>query len=319
MQRWGKTSLGKQRYRCRQCNSTGIKRRPDSRLRMFQKMFVRWLTTSAHLGTIAQSNQVSVRTLNNHFCNFWKHLPKPVLTKENHNILVVDGVGVIKHLLVALIAQNPRTHIPVSWSFAKRECYESWHSFFLTLQCNGVTPKFVVCDGQRGLLKALFEVWPRVLIQRCLIHVVRQAKLWLTQNPRTNAGQGLRHIVCALLKVRTRRQKRRWLRSFRSWMKRYRLFLKERSVNPNNPKRWWYTHRKLRATRSLINNSLPDLFRFISDCSVPRTSNHVEGGINSRLKDLLRLHRGLKPRHQQVLAAWYLATKQGQKPTRNFH
>jgi hypothetical protein len=286
---------------------------------MFQRMFVCWLTTSDHLETIAHRNQVSIRTLNNHFRNFWKHLPKPLQPHTNNRILVVDGVGVIKHVLVALIVQNPNTHSPVSWSFAKRECYESWHSFFFSLRCRGVNPEFVVCDGQRGLLKALIDVWPNVFVQRCLIHVVRQAKLWLTKSPRTKAGQELRCIVCALLNIRTRRQKRRWIRSFHSWMKRHQLFLKERTVNPNNSKRWWYTHRKLRATRSLINNSLPDLFRFISDRTVPRTSNHVEGGINSRLKDLLRVHRGLKPRHQQVLTAWYLATKQGQKPTRNFH
>lgn len=152
-----------------------------------------------------------------------------------------------------------------------------------------------------------------------MIHIIRQANLWLTKRPKTQAGVELRALVKQLPAIRTRRQKRGWIRSFRYWRRRHNAFLKERTYSPANPKQWWYAHRKLRAVRSLLHNSQQHLFTYVRYRQVPRTSNHVEGGVNSRLKDLLRIHRGLSPKKKQVLTAWYLAVRQGQKPTRNFH
>jgi hypothetical protein len=53
---------------------------------------------------------------------------------------------------------------------------------------------------------------------------------------------------------------------------------------------------------------------------VPRTTNHVEGGINSRLKDLFRIHRGISVQKKIALAAWYLYYRQDErKSTRNVY
>jgi transposase-like protein len=190
---------------------------------------------------------------------------------------------------------------------------------FFGLKVHGVEPKVIVCDGQKGLIKAIHEVWPQTIIQRCLIHISRQAKAWLTQNPKAEAGQELRLIVKKLTDIETETEKIIWLKSFDDWQKKYDYFLKEKTRHPIMEKNWWYTHKKLRAIRSLLKNSLDNLFVYLNDPRVPKTSNDVEGGINSRIKDLLRIHRGLIPKHQQVLASWYLAKRQGQKPTRNFH
>jgi len=195
-----------------------------------------------------------------------------------------------------------------------RECLNSWLLFLSILD---IKPTVVVCDGQRGLLKAIHSTWPKIMVQRCLIHIVRQASAWLTQHPKTKAGKHLLLLVKELRHIRTRRQKRRWIRKYRKWDKKYTTFLKEKSYSWQG--RWWYTHRRLRGTRSLIENAIPDLFRFVSDPTVPRTSNHVEGGINSRLKELFRSHRGFTKTKKLALASWYLALRQGQKPTRFFN
>ena len=207
--------------------------------------------------------------------------------------------------------------IPVSWMDCARECYDAWVVFLKDLSWRGVTPEVVVCDAQRGLLKAIREVWPQVKIQRCLIHVVRQARTWLTQHPRTKAGRELLVLVKELPRIQTKRQKRRWVRMFWRWYRHHEKFLKDRSYSPSG--KWWYTHRRLRGTRSLLKNALPDLFRFVTDPSIPKTSNHVEGGLNSRLKELFRCHRGFSLQRKLILAAWYLALRQGQKPTRKLY
>ena len=216
-----------------------------------------------------------------------------------------------------LIAGDADRLRPVSWLPVGREAYDSWHTFLRKLSWEGLEPSFVVCDAQRGLLKAIHEVWPKVHVQRCLIHVVRQSCIWLTQNPKTRAGRELLELVRALAGIRTKRQKRRWIRAFRYWDRRHEKFLKDRSYGSGG--RWWYTHRKLRGTRSLLRNAIPDLFWFVSDPTIPRTSNHVEGGLNARLKELFRCHRGFSLTKKLALASWYLALRQGQKPTRNVY
>ena len=70
----------------------------------------------------------------------------------------------------------------VSWKFVKRETYNSWKDFFEQLKGH---PDVIVCDGQKGMLKAIKEVYPRVIIQRCQFHVLQRNKVLLTQNPET--------------------------------------------------------------------------------------------------------------------------------------
>jgi hypothetical protein len=278
-------------------------------------MFVSWITNSAHLNTLKAKHSVSRKTLIQWMRPYWKYIPTPRIPKRNVSILVVDATSVVKRECVALITLDVHTSMPVSWSFSSRESYTSWKLLFAQLAKHGINPSFIVCDGQRGMLKAIHEVWPDAVIQRCMIHIVRQAKLWLTQNPQTPAGQELLILVRSLLDVQTPTQRDAWIQSYEETLLRHEEFLKERSWNDDHT-RWWYTHRKLRAVRSLLSNSIPDVFTFIDRPQVPRTSNHVEGGINSRLKDLYRIHRGLSAWKKIVLTSWYLTIRQRRTTTR---
>lgn len=319
MHKWGKTFLGKQRFRCSQCHITAIRSRTDIGRKADYELFVRWLTSGRHLEDIARETRLSVRSLWSHFQPFWPVQPLPKTIQYSPQILVVDGVSVVKRNLMTLIAQDPFARQPVGWIFTPRESYSSWCIFFNELKKQGVYPAFLVCDGQRGLLKAIHEVWPDTVIQRCLIHIIRQARTWLTQKPKTRAGCELLILVRLLTTVTTEAQEIIWTKAYEEWRQKHTSFLKEKTRHPAHNKKWWYTHRRMRAVRSLLTNSLPYIFTFIDHPQVPKTSNHVEGGINSRIKDLLRIHRGLRPHHQQIMIAWFLATKQGQKPTQNFH
>jgi hypothetical protein len=313
MQRWGKHPSGSQRWRCPHCKKNTVWKRKDNRERSRLSLFVTWILSKKSLVELAFESKVSIQTLIAWFRPFWFHSPKP---KYDYpvRVLVLDATSVVTRQCMLLIAGDNDRLAPVSWFPTVRECLRSWYLFLSILD---VQPTIVVCDGQRGLLKAIHEVWPHAHVQRCLVHIIRQASAWLTQNPKTRAGRQLLLLVKQLRGIRTRRQKRRWIRAYRKWDKKYEKFLKEKSFSWQG--RWWYTHRRLRGTRSLIENALPDLFRFVTDPTVPRTSNHVEGGINARLKELFRSHRGFSQTKKLALASWYLALRQGQKPTRFFN
>lgn len=319
MQRWGLTRAGAIRFRCVRCGRSGTRQRPDHTLRRWQRCFTEWLLQGIALSSVADQQGVSLSAIQRHFRPLWEKpiLPQPVPLPVHG--LVLDATSIQPRRKVVLVAQDVR-RFTVSWAFAERESHASWSVLLTTLQQQGITPRFVVCDAHPGFLKALREVWPQALIQRCLIHVVRQAKLWLTQHPKTPAGRRLRLLVNALPQARTAAQQVRWLRVYQHWLRHYDAFLKQRTQNPEGPRRWWYTHRRLRAVRSLLSNSVADLFHFVRDPEIPRTTNHVEGGINSRIKDLFRRHRGLSINRKTTLTALYLSSRQTpQKPTRNDH
>ena len=204
----------------------------------------------------------------------------------------------------------------ISWMFSERETLANWKIFLTSLPM----PDAVVIDGQKGLLAAIQCLWPQAKIQRCMVHIERLARIKLTRQPKTNAGKELLKLVQRLFAVRTKKQRGRWLCVYRRWERRHAVFLKERSYGEpkvGKKRAWWYTHRNIRAARSLIRNALPHLFTFIDHPHVPRTTNHVEGGVNSRLKELVHRHRGLPQERKQVLVAEHLARKNEKKPPRN--
>lgn len=319
MQKWGQTRTSKQRFRCFGCQVSGVKARSDNKQRNRLKSFLTWICSKQTMVEYAKHIKTSRQTLSKYFSEFWKHEPQPIYPLEKSGIIAVDGTSVVKRKAMVLIVQNVTASKPLSWAFAGHENFDTWFNFFSRLQQQGLKPSVIVCDAQKGLIKAIRTVWPETVVQRCIIHIHRQARIWLTQHPKTKAGRELLIIVNGLLKVRTKRQKRRWLRMFRKWDKKHHNFLKEKTIAPVMSKRhWWYTHRKIRAVRSLIKNALPDLFRYLNNPMIPRTSNHVEGGVNSRLQELLRCHRGISLKNKTTLTAWYLASRQGRKPTRKF-
>lgn len=308
MQRWGRTSAGSIRYFCRFCSLSSTRKRTDNRQRNLRRSFLRWITGTTPLAVLARQSHLTIQGLLKRFESFWHHAPAPRSWHPASEIIVLDATSLAPRIMVALIVRGmdvEHQDTGIAWSFEPRESYRAWHDLLLTIPA----PSFAVCDGQKGLLLAIRELWPHAKMQRCLIHVIRQSMAWLTQHPRTGAGRDLLQLVRALSSIRTRRQKRRWIRSFRRWVRRYEDFLKERTLHSNN-KHWWYTHRKVRAVRSLLANSISDLFTFVRYPWVPRTSNHVEGGINSRLQELIRSHRGFSLEKKAALAAYFLAARQ---------
>lgn len=315
MQKYGSNRSGSQRWFCKFCKVCSTKKRPDNARRALLVLFESWLLGKSTIKEVALKADCSSRQLLRQFSPFWfgstdsPNIETPVINQP----LICDALYLGNRVDVVLIARTP-SHV-VSWMFCQRETGENWLSFFLNLPD---IPVFVG-DGQKGMVMAVKERWPNARMQRCLFHVIQLIRIRLTTRPKTQAGRDLKLLVGRLAKTKTRRQKRRWVRSFHRWEKKYHSLLKERSYGQKDKVKrcWWYTHGRLRAARSVISRSLPNLFTYIGRLEIPKTTNHVEGGINSRIKELLRVHRGLSTHKKQVLVSTFLRTKLSKKPTRN--
>lgn len=155
-----------------------------------------------------------------------------------------------------------------------------------TLEELGYTFDAMVLDGRKGIR----EVFSDIPVQICHFHQLAAIKRYLTSRPKLEAGKELRIIANILPKL----NEKILTQALAEWHAKWQEFLKERTYTEDK-KHWQYTHRRIRAAyRSLINN-LPYLFTYqkYPNLKIPNTTNSLDGSF-SHLKDLLRLHRGLK-------------------------
>lgn len=277
---------------------------------------MKWLTGNQSLTEISEKFKLTRKTLQQKFKPFWKlKINPPKDYSYGFGVLIIDGIYLQKRKVEALIGRSIKQ--PIFWNFYDHENYLNWVNFLIHIR----EPLVVVCDGQRGMLAAIREVWPRVRIQRCLVHIKRLVRIRLGQSPESEAGIQIKLLVNNLLKVRARRQKRRWLRQYSKWLRKNTEFIDQKSkgINPKTGKKsWWYTHKSLRSVKSLLNNAKPNLFTFVGHYhEIPTTTNLIEGGTNSRLSELIHRHRGLSIDQKKILTAVYLSRKTNKKPPRN--
>lgn len=80
-------------------------------------------------------------------------------------------------------------------------------------------------------------------------------------------------------------------------LQKHQEFLQER--NENNQ----YIHRSLRSALFGIKLALPNLFTFqkYKSSNIPNTTNHIDGGINPKIKRLVNDHRGMNKNRRNIL------------------
>jgi hypothetical protein len=306
----GKTDAASQRWYCKNCSQSHTKPRPDLSRGFVFEHFIAWL-----LGKASQAElEGSARTFRDQTAWCWQVSVPHVLTGEVHHVIIVDGIRVGG--MVCLIACT--TRYVIAWIWVSYESSRYWTELFRLLPA----PDYVVCDGQKGLLKAISICWPQTIVQRCRFHVWLNIKAKLSLHPESQAGQELLKLTRGLLHVQTRIQARRWKRQLKLWHKKHRVFVGQRTVKPDPEPRqrsWRYTHEKLRSAYRQLTRITDDLLHYSYRPSpeLPGHTNHVEGGINSQIRTKLKLHRGMTNEHQKVLVDWYLYTQtEGQKAPR---
>lgn len=167
------------------------------------------------------------------------------------------------------------------------------------LESLGYSFEAIVLDGRKGIK----EVFADMPVQICHFHQLAAIKRYLTSRPKLEAGKELRAIALALPKL----NENLLTQALNEWQAKWQIFLKERTYTEDR-KHWQYTHRRIRSAYYSLKTNLPYLFTYqkYPELKIPNTTNSLDGNF-SHLKDLLRLHRGLKRQRrwriiQEVLA-----------------
>jgi len=82
---------------------------------------------------------------------------------------------------------------------------------------------------------------------------------------------------------------------FQLWHRNCGEFLAQRTVNPETGK-WHFTHKRLRSAYEILKKPQPYLYIYQRhpELEMPNTTNGLEGSF-AFLKELVRVHRGIKP------------------------
>lgn len=299
MVRKGFTRTGSQRWFCRICARTETRKRSDNGERADLHLLASWMEGLEELSKIAGRKGLSREYLSRRLNEQWRHAPPSPRIDTEDDVLVLDAISCGTGVAFILRTVN---RPQATWGFGARENAEGW---FKALQFVTGEPRAIVSDHQKGLRLAVKLAFPDALHQRCQAHILRQALTWITRRPKTLAGKTLRVLALRLSSVETENDARQWSATLLRWHAVFKPLLSEKSAGPNG--RTWFTHRYLRSAATLLRGSVPEAFTFTIASLIPKTSNHVEGGLNPQLKEHLRRHRGLPTERQRALVAFFLA------------
>ena len=76
----------------------------------------------------------------------------------------------------------------------------------MNIKALGVEVYSITCDGHKAILKAIRKAYPDVLVQRCLVHIKRQVKNYISTSPKTLPGQHLIKLSRQITGIKTQEQ-----------------------------------------------------------------------------------------------------------------
>lgn len=170
--------------------------------------------------------------------------------------------------------------------------------FCATLRQHGLVPTSATIDGNPHLVRILRHHWPTILIQRCLVHIQRQGLSWCRRYPKRTAAKHLRAVFLQVMAVRTAAERDRFVHQLHAWEHQY-----GHRIACSAETGWVFSD--LKRARSMVLAALPDMFRYLDDPLIPKSTNALEGYF-ARLKQRYRQHRGLRQPHRDAYFRWYL-------------
>jgi hypothetical protein len=190
-------------------------------------------------------------------------------------------------------------HEVILWKHVESEKSQYYKQLLKELLILGYSINAVTLDGRRGL-NAVFKRYP---IQMCHFHQKQIVQRYTTQNPKSEAGKDLQKVMYSL----TKNSEECFKNKLQNWRSKYETFLCEMTVNQETGSSR-YKHQKLRSAYASLASNLEYLFthKRLKELSIPNTTNHLDGGLFSDLKNRIRVHRGLSKTNKKKLVDYYM-------------
>ena len=142
------------------------------------------------------------------------------------------------------------------WRYVKYETIAGYVEGINYLQTQGIKIKAIVCDGRKGLFKAL-EEYP---IQMCQFHQIAIITRYITRNPKAQASIELKIIINLL----TQTDKESFFGALDEWYNKWESYINERAIN-HETGRSRYVHKRLRSAYRSLERNKKYLFTWYPD------------------------------------------------------
>ena len=297
---FGKTKQGKQRYQCLRCKRTYLWKQNKNIEQRRYTWFTQWILEGFTVKQIARINKVSSSTVSR-VIQYWLKQESPkVMDLEKVKYIILDGTY-INHRTGLYVVMNGTDHRVIYGDYGISETGKHLKILYEHLQQEGLNPISATIDGSLQQIKYLKKAWENLVIQRCLVHIQRQGLSWLRQKPKRTDAIKLRALLLQVIYIKTKQQSENFIKAFNLWEDRYGLEL-IRSTNRGK------VFSDLLRTRSMLLNALPNMFNYLDNPEISKTTNALEGYFG-RLKQKYRIHRGLSPLKRKNYFKWYIYLK----------
>ncbi len=300
--KWGKRD-GHQRYKCKNCGSLFTFRRKDIGKSNRFVWFEWWILGKQTLEQISALGGYSTRQLSRWFDEYLDSCPVWRIKFHEKVNLLIDGTWFPNKLCLVLY-RNETVKSTLFYRLTDGEWEDEMVEDLRNIQSLGVEIESVTSDGGANIIKAVRKACPNATRQRCLAHIRRECLTWLTKHPKSEAGQSLRRIVTLVCKIRTRNDMLYWKQMLSEWHDQHVGYLNDKTVNESSHTEW-FTHKMVRKAYVHIRRALPDMFRFLDNPRIPKTTNALESYFG-HLKENISLHRGLSKKHYRNYVKWYI-------------
>ena len=303
--KWGKQN-NKQRYKCNNCGILFTNENKQVSLSNKFIWFEKWVIKRRTIEDLASESGYSERTLKRLFSIYLSKPPTlSVYPSEKVNLLI-DGTY-FRNGICLVLYRDYHIKFTQLYRLTDGEHYSEIKEDLLNLLKLGVQIESITCDGHKSIIKAVKEVLPDIPMQRCLVHIQRDCRIWLTKNPQSIAGYKLRGIVSKLHLINTYNELSFWLLDLHNWFAEYEEYINKKSYNTET-NRYWFTHKMVRRSFMTIKRALPDMFHYLDNPNIPKSSNSIESFFG-HMKGHLNIHRGLSYKHRKQFIMWYLYFK----------
>lgn len=297
---------GYSRYFCKNCGSYFTNRRASVSRKNKEVWFREWIVGKRTFSQLACDSPYSERTLKRYFYEMLPRCPVWHIQRREQVNLLIDATYFPNKVCLVLY-RDANIRMTLFYRLTDGEHFRDLQEDLRNILKTGIRIASVTCDGSANILKAVREVCPEAILQRCTVHIAREIESWITRNPKSEAGRELLLLVRLLNRIHTQEQAQLWIRAFIDWYKKYQTFIDEKT-NDEQMGRWWFTHKMLHRSASHIKRAIPEMFAYTRYPKVPKSSNAIEAFFG-HLKDNLSIHRGLSKEHFKDFIKWYLFFK----------
>lgn len=123
----------------------------------------------------------------------------PVVFVDAINVKIRDGQVANRPICIAMAVTVDGTRdILGIWAGDGGEGAKHWFQVFTELKNRGVEDVLMlVCDGLKGLPDAVETVWPRMVVETCIVHLIRNSIRYVARQDRDKVAKDLGPVYTA--------------------------------------------------------------------------------------------------------------------------